>query len=97
MRVIGNPTNWNSIIIAENEEASPWQPFHVRQGFKPTDSVVTLCEGWGILSAVNQRYSVWQKEMDFSGNLKRIVNDQGMLFGVMAVLSPPSPVTSRGI
>ncbi len=89
MGVIGNPMNWNSIIIAENEEASPWQPFHVRRGFKPTDSVVTLCEGWGLLSAANSRYSVWQKEMDFSGNLKNIVRDQGMLFGAMAVFSPP--------
>jgi hypothetical protein len=89
MGVIGNPMNWNSIIIAENEEASPWPPFHVRRGFKPKDSVVTLCEGWGLLSAANSRYSVWQKEMDFSGNLKNIVKDQGMLFGAMAVLSPP--------
>jgi hypothetical protein len=61
----------------------------VQKGFKPTDSVVTLCEGWGLLSAANSRYSVWQKEMDFSGNLKNIVRDQGMLFGAMAVLSPP--------
>ena len=89
MGVIGNPTNWNSIIMAENEEDSPWPPFHVRKGFKPADSVVTLCEGWGLLSAANSRYSVWQREMDFSGALKKIVNDQGMLFGAMAVLSPP--------
>jgi hypothetical protein len=27
--------------------------------------------------------------MNFSGALKNIVNDQGMLFGAMAVLSPP--------
>jgi hypothetical protein len=89
MGVIGNPMNWNSIIMAENEEASPWPPFHVRKGFKPADSVVTLCEGWGLLSAANSRYSIWQKEMDFSGNLKNIVKDQGRLFGAMAVLSPP--------
>lgn len=89
MGVIGNPTNWNSIIIAENEEASPWKPFHVQRGFKPTDSVVTLCEGWGLLSAANSRHSVWGREMNFSGALKNIVADQGMLFGAMAVLSPP--------
>jgi hypothetical protein len=89
MGVIGNPMNWNNVIMAENEEKSPWKPFHVRRGFKPTDSVVTLCEGWGILSAKNSKYSVWEKEMDFSGTLKKIVNDQDMLFGAMAVLSPP--------
>jgi hypothetical protein len=89
MGVIGNPMNWNNVIMAENEEASPWQPFHVRRGFKPNDSVVTLCEGWGILSAKNSRYSVWAREMDFSGTLKKIVADQDTLFGAMAVLSPP--------
>jgi hypothetical protein len=89
MGVVGNPMNWNNVIMAENEEDSPWQPFHVRRGFKPTDSVVTLCEGWGVLSAKNSRYSVWEKEMDFSGTLKKIIADQDRLFGALAVLSPP--------
>jgi len=88
MGVIGNPMNWNQIIIAENEEASPWKPFHVRRGFKPNDSVVTLCEGWGLLSAANSKYSVWRREMDFAADLKEIVNGQGSLFGAMAVLNP---------
>ena len=89
MGVVGNPMNWNNVIIAENEEDSPWRPYHVRKGFKPSDSVVTLCEGWGVLSAKNSRYSVWEKEMDFSGTLKKIVADQDMLFGTIAVVSPP--------
>lgn len=89
MGVVGNPMNWNDVIIAENEKESPWPPYHVRKGFKPAESIVTLCEGWGILSAKNSKYSVWQKEMDFAGTLKNIVNDQDMLFGAMAVLSPP--------
>lgn len=89
MGVVGNPMNWNNVIIAENEENSPWQPLHVRRGYKPSESVVTLCEGWGILSAKNSKYSVWEKEMDFAGALKKIVNDQDGLFGAMAVLSPP--------
>jgi hypothetical protein len=89
MGVVGNPMNWNNVIIAENEKDSPWPPYHVRKGFKPTESVVTLCEGWGVLSAKNSKYSVWQKEMDFAGTLKNIVNDQDGLFGAIAVLSPP--------
>ncbi|HTY61698.1 MAG TPA: hypothetical protein VMG30_05520 [Acidobacteriota bacterium] len=89
MGVVGNPMNWNNVIIAENEKDSPWPPYHVRKGFKPNDSVVTLCEGWGVLSAKNSKYSVWAKEMDFAGTLKKIVNDQDGLFGAIAVLSPP--------
>jgi hypothetical protein len=88
MGTVGNPMNWNNVIIAENEKDSPWQPFHVRKGFKPTDSVVTLCEGWGVLSAKNSKYSVWQKEMDFPAIVKKIVNDQDGLFGALVVLNP---------
>jgi len=88
MGVVGNPMNWNNIVIAENEEDSPWQPFHVRHGYKPTDNVVSLFEGWGIISAKNSKFSKWTKEPDFPGDIKRILNDQDMLFGATAVLSP---------
>lgn len=36
----GSPAKY-SFCFGENEEASPYEPFHVRRGFKPTDSVVT--------------------------------------------------------
>ncbi len=88
MGTVGNPMNWNNIIIGENEEDSPWKPFHVRNGFKPNDSVVSLFEGWGIISAKNSRYSQWTKEMDFPGIIKKILNDQDLLFGATTVLSP---------
>ena len=88
MGTVGNPMNWNNIIIGENEEDSPWLPFHVRNGFKPNDNVVSLFEGWGIISAKNSKYSAWTKEMDFPGIIKKILNDQDLLFGATAVLSP---------
>ena len=31
----GNNYAYNSITFAENEERSPWEPFHVQHGFKP--------------------------------------------------------------
>ena len=31
-----------TLCIGENEEESPWPPFHVRRGFKAEDSVVTV-------------------------------------------------------
>ncbi len=88
MGVVGNPMNWNNVVIAENEEDSPWTPFHVRKGFKPTDNVVSLFEGWGIISAKNSKYSQWTKEPDFPGTIKKILNDQDLLFGATLVLSP---------
>lgn len=37
----GTPAKF-TFCFAENEEASPWEPFHVQRGFKPTDSTVTV-------------------------------------------------------
>ena len=42
----GNFLSYNA-TFAENEEASPWEPFHVQHGFKPEDSTVSLfLGGW---------------------------------------------------
>jgi hypothetical protein len=38
---IGLPTKFG-MCLAENEEASPWQPYHMDQGFKWDDSAVTV-------------------------------------------------------
>ena len=44
---VGNPLNFSNIVFAENEERSPWKPFHVRKGFKEDESVVSLFgTGW---------------------------------------------------
>jgi len=44
---MGSLGNWYSYTAAlpEAEERSPWRPLHVQQGFKPTDSVVTIFFG----------------------------------------------------
>jgi hypothetical protein len=38
---IGLPTKFG-MCLAENEEASPWQPYHVDRGFQRDDSTVTV-------------------------------------------------------
>src|SRR5919109_4477966 len=38
---VGLPTKFG-MCLAENEETSPWQPYHVDQGFKRDDSAVTV-------------------------------------------------------
>jgi hypothetical protein len=40
MSTLGNPNKYGS-CIAENEEESPWEPFHVERGFAADESVVT--------------------------------------------------------
>jgi hypothetical protein len=41
----GNNYAYNSVTFAENEERSPWEPFHVQHGFKRTDSTVSAFGG----------------------------------------------------
>ena len=41
MSTLGNPGKF-SYCIAENEEESPWEPFHVESGFAPDESTLTL-------------------------------------------------------
>src|SRR5215467_14424727 len=38
MGSMGNNYAYNSLTCAENEERSPWEPFHVQHGFRATDS-----------------------------------------------------------
>jgi len=89
MGVIGNPMNLINIVIAENEKESPWEPFAVRKGYKKGENIVSLCEGWGILSAANWKAAAWGKEMNYPKIIKDIFDQQGFLFGACAVLSPP--------
>ncbi|MFC1840235.1 hypothetical protein ACFL1N_11685 [Thermodesulfobacteriota bacterium] len=101
MGTVGNPMNAINIIIAENEEDSPWEPLSVRRGkaagpggqpagYQKGESVVTLFVGWGVLSAKNWYANVWGDEMNYPQIIKDIYKVQdGTLFGTCAVLSPP--------
>ena len=39
--VMGHPGQY-TLLVAEDEETSPWEPFHVERGFQKEDSVITL-------------------------------------------------------
>jgi hypothetical protein len=41
----GNNYAYTNITFAENEERSPWEPFHVQHGFEPSDSTVSVFTG----------------------------------------------------
>ena len=45
---LGNSTNFNNLIIPENEQASPWTPLHVQKGFKAEENVASLFVGFSI-------------------------------------------------
>jgi hypothetical protein len=48
----GNNMNFNNMMIAENEERSIWDPFHVRKGFRKEESVVSFFQGWSAINSM---------------------------------------------
>jgi hypothetical protein len=90
MGTVGNPMNLINIIIAENEQDSPFTPLAVRRGFKKNENIITLFNGWGVLSAKNWADNAWGTVMNYPKIIKDIYNTQdGSLFGTCVVLSPP--------
>ncbi|OGP69049.1 MAG: hypothetical protein A2169_11555 [Deltaproteobacteria bacterium RBG_13_47_9] len=42
---LGYSGNMIATVIGENEDANPWEPYHMERGFKKTDSVITVTVG----------------------------------------------------
>jgi len=61
MGSLGNWYNYSS-VFPEAEERSPWQPFHVTRGRKPTDSTVSVFfGGWYTHAGFGPR-ATWQEK-----------------------------------
>jgi len=48
----GNPIGYGNMCVAENEERSAWEPFHVQQKFRAEESVVSIFRGWSFVNNV---------------------------------------------
>ncbi len=81
MGVMGNPMKY-TMVIAENEEESPWEPLHVEYGYKKEDSTVTL-------SFPNCYLQTWPYSADADGILHSVVDNiaRGMRYTI--VFTPP--------
>ncbi len=83
----GNNYAYNSITFAENEERSPWEPFHVQHGFTKDESVVSAFSGCRSTTfQLGLRETHWRKHV---GNMLRGLNPN----------NPPTlildPITAR--
>jgi hypothetical protein len=59
---LGNNYSFNNCTYAENEENSPWEPLHVRRGFKRTESTVTTFFVFGNIWSEHVRPS-WKEQL----------------------------------
>ena len=60
----GNGYAYGTVTFAENEERSPWTPFHVQHGFKPSDSTVSIftgCRSTAFTLGVREQY--WREHV----------------------------------
>jgi hypothetical protein len=58
----GNPLNYGNVCFPENEERSPWEPFHVQKGFKAGESVVSVFRGRGFSHLLDVREKTWRQQ-----------------------------------
>ena len=60
----GNAYMYSSITFAENEDRSPWVPFHVQHGFEPGESAVSIFTGVRSTSYnLGLRETYWQEHV----------------------------------
>jgi hypothetical protein len=83
MGVQGNPAKY-TMVIAENEEANPdgWEPLHVRQGFQPDESCLTV-------SFPNTYMQIWPYGSDDKGIVRAISANMIPRWRQLTLLVPP--------
>jgi len=83
----GNNYAYNSLTFAENEERSPWEPFHVEHGFRLQDSVVSVFGGCRTTAfTLGVREKTWEEQV------------RDMLRGINPYIAPTyvlDPITAR--
>src|SRR5215467_8621189 len=71
----GNNYAYNSVTFAENEERSPWEPFHVQHGLRPDASAVSVftgCRSTAFTLGLREKH--WREHV---GNLLRGMDPYG--------------------
>ena len=75
MALVGRASPHTFLVIAENQDFSPWEPYHVSQGFKSEDSCVTLDVVGG--------YSPGGRLSFYGGGAVALVSPEGILESVV--------------
>ncbi len=92
---LGHPGQY-SFLVAEYEEASPWEPFHVQRGFRKADSVITLFGGTGFFQIVDFASNTAEKLLSTIGGTMGCINsyrEYPLMSDTVLVLSPEHAAT----
>jgi len=75
-----------SMVIAENEEESPWEPLHVEHGYKKEDSTIAVF-------SPNTYLQTWPYGSDDEGIIRAIIDNTLPKGGLCISLTPPHAKT----
>jgi hypothetical protein len=77
----GNNYSFANVTFAENEEGSPWAPYHVQQGFGAGESTVTSFVCWG---------SIWTEGLRerWEDKVKAMLSSYDPFLGTILLLDP---------
>jgi hypothetical protein len=70
-----------TMCFGENEEESPWLPFHVRHGFAPQDSIVTAYQACGTLNIQDQPSAKGTELVETIAGAMRVLGSNNLLSG----------------
>ncbi|MBN1189831.1 MAG: hypothetical protein JXA46_08770 [Dehalococcoidales bacterium] len=77
----GHPGKY-TMVIAENEEESPWEPFHVEHGYQKEDSTISVF-------SPNTYIQTWPYGSDDEGIMRALIDNILPKGGLCIVLTPP--------
>jgi hypothetical protein len=77
----GNAYAYTSLTFAENEERSPWEPYHVQHGFGADESTASIFYCWGNVWTEGLR-ETWEEKV------KAMLSGQDSYLGAILVMDP---------
>jgi hypothetical protein len=84
----GNNLNFNNIVIAENEAASPWAPLSVQMGFKPGENVLSIFAGLGLHQGHGAKAGGTIVKPQYDRHFSSILGSLTGFFGALVVCDP---------
>ncbi len=84
----GNSLNYSNIVIAENEEAGPWNPLSIQKGFGEGESVVSLFTGLGIHAGQGAVGAGAATNPEFERQFRSILDTFTGRFGALIACDP---------
>jgi len=85
---IGSPAKF-SMVLAENQKANPWEPYHVEKGFGTEESTVSCCYGHSLIEMCDLESDSAEGLMNTFARHLRGIASIGMLYGKPMILLAP--------